>query len=277
MFRAAPRVRGIQLVARSGPGGALVLAMVAFAIVAPLVVPHDPVRQDLASALAAPSLWHPLGFDHLGRDVAARVAHGAARSIGLAVLCVAGAFATGTALGLIAATSGRFPAAAIMRLADLMLAFPGILLALLFAGFFGGGIVPMLVGVKLTLWPQFARMTHSIATGQLLAPHVEAARLAGFPETTVLLRHVFPTVLRQTLPLATLGIGTAVMSISSLGFLGLGLQPPIPEWGAMISEILPYLSEAPVQMAAPCVALVLTVLGFTLGGRALTNPAATRE
>ncbi|MCH7728347.1 MAG: ABC transporter permease subunit, partial [Planctomycetes bacterium] len=120
-------------------------------------------------------------------------------------------------------------------LADMMLAFPGILLAVVLAGFFGGGLLPMLIGINLTLWPQFARMSRAIALGTLQESHVEAAQLAGFPARTILTRHVLPPVLTQVLPLATLGLGTAVMSISALGFLGLGLQPPTPEWGAMIS------------------------------------------
>jgi len=164
-----------------------------------------------------------------------------------------------------------------MRLADLMLAFPGILLALLISGFLGGGVLPMLIGIKLALWPQFARMARAIAIGELAQPHVEAARLAGFPALTILRRHVLPPVLRQTVTLATLGLGAAIMSISSLGFLGLGLQPPTPEWGAMISELLPYLAEAPVQMAAPCLAIFLAVLGATLLGQALAEPPTMPE
>ena len=164
----------------------------------------------------------------------------AARSLGLALSCVTVATGVGLTLGLVAAYAGRWIDMAIMRLSDLMLAFPGILLALLIAGFMGGGILPMLIGIKLTLWPQFARMARAIALGELAQPHVEAARLAGFPARTILVRHVLPAVLRQTMTLATLGLGAAIMSISALGFLGLGLQPPTPEWGAMISEMLPY-------------------------------------
>ena len=123
----------------------------------------------------------------------------------------------------------------------------------------------MLIGINLTLWPQFARMSRAIALGTLQESHVEAAQLAGFPARTILTRHVLPPVLTQVLPLATLGLGTAVMSISALGFLGLGLQPPTPEWGAMINELFPYVSEAPVQMAGPCLANFATVR-LHLGG-----------
>lgn len=242
-------------------------AVAAVTVVGPLLLGGDPFDQDLMRALAPPSAAHPLGTDHLGRDVLARLVHGAPRSLGIAVLCVGVASTLGVAVGLVAAISGRVADAVLMRTADLMLAFPGLLLALLLAGFLGGGIVPMLIGIKLTLWPQFARMARAVAAGVLVEPHVEAARLAGFPRRRILLRHVLPPVLRPVVPLAMLGLGAAVMSISSLGFLGLGLQPPTPEWGAMINELLPYLAEAPVQVAAPCLAIFVSVLAATLVGQ----------
>ncbi len=251
--------------------------LAALVVIGPLVIPHDPAVQDLVRTLEGPSAQHWLGTDHLGRDIAARLVHGGVRSLGIAVACVGFATGVGVALGLVAAYAGRVADIAIMRLADLMLAFPGILLALLISGFLGGGVLPMLIGIKLALWPQFARMARAIAIGELAQPHVEAARLAGFPALTILRRHVLPPVLRQTVTLATLGLGAAIMSISSLGFLGLGLQPPTPEWGAMISELLPYLAEAPVQMAAPCLAIFLAVLGATLLGQALAEPPALPE
>ncbi|MBM3549472.1 MAG: ABC transporter permease [Alphaproteobacteria bacterium] len=255
----------------------LVGAMIALAAFGPLVVATDPNAQDLLRVLEPASWAHPLGTDHLGRDVLARVVHGAPRSLGIALLCVLAASGIGVALGLAAAYGTRLTDAVIMRLSDLMLAFPGILLALLLSGFLGGGIVPMLIGIKLTLWPQFARMTRAVAIGVLQEPHVEAAELAGFPKPVILARHVLPPVLRQTMTLTTLGLGSAVMSISALGFLGLGLQPPTPEWGAMINELLPYLAEAPAQMAAPCIAIFLSVLGFTLAGQAFADETVRSE
>jgi ABC-type dipeptide/oligopeptide/nickel transport system permease subunit len=258
-------------------GLGLITAMMSFALLGPLVIRADPIAQDLVKALAAPSLDHPLGVDHLGRDVLARAAHGALRSLGLAIICVSVASGVGIFLGVFAARHPGWIEAAIMRLADLTLAFPGILLALLLAGFLGGGVLPMLVGIKLTLWPQFARMSRAVALGVLHEPHVEAAELAGFSEMVILRRHVMPPVLRQTMGLTTLGFGAAILSISSLGFLGLGLQPPIPEWGGMISEMLPYLTEAPVQMATPCVAIFFSVLGFTLVGQSVVASASQTE
>lgn len=252
-------------------------SVAALVLLGPLLLGQDPTAQDLLRTLDGPGREHLLGTDHLGRDVAARLVHGGARSLGIAIACVVVATGTGLTLGLVAAYAGRWADSAIMRLADLMLAFPGILLALLISGFLGGGILPMLIGIKLALWPQFARMARAIAIGELAQPHVEAAHLAGFPASTILMRHVMPAVMRQITTLATLGLGAAIMSISALGFLGLGLQPPTPEWGAMISETLPYIAEAPVQMAAPCLAIFISVLGATLLGQALSEGAAVAE
>lgn len=254
-------------------GLALLLLMACIAIAGPFVPGPDPMTQDLLHTMAPPSWHHPLGTDGVGRDVMSRLLHGAPRSLGIAVLCVSVASGVGVLLGLIAAYAGGWIDGTIMRLADLFLALPGILLALLLAGFLGGGIIPMLIGIKLTLWPQFARMGRATALGVLAEPHVEAAHIAGFPATTILWRHVLPSVLPQAVTLATLGIGSAIMSISALGFLGLGVQPPTPEWGAMISEMVPYLSEAPVQVCAPCLGIFLSVLGCTLAGEALASRA----
>lgn len=262
---------------RSVPPAILTLvALAGLALIGPFLAPLDPNAQDLMRVMEAPSAAHILGTDHVGRDIFSRVLAGAPHSLGLAVLCVALAASVGVALGLLAANGGKVLRALIMRLADLMLAFPGLLLALLFAGFLGGGIWPMLIGLKLALWPQYARMAEAVATGVLREGHVEAARLAGFPERTILTRHVLPPVLRAVMPLATLGVGQAIMSISALGFLGLGLKPPTPEWGAMINELLPFLAEGFVQMAAPCVMIFVSVLTLTLAGRALVSNSTGR-
>ena len=268
-FASAPQRFSVSRVA----GVCLLALLASIAIIGPFLPLADPLAQDLQATLLAPSLAHPLGTDHLGRCVLSRLVHGAARSLGLAVLCVGVASGAGIALGLVAAIGGRFLDAIIMRLADLMLAFPGLLLALLLTGLMGSGIVPMLIGIKLTLWPQFARMARAGARAAVLEAHVEAARLAGFSWIHVLARNVLPPVLRQCAPLAALGVGAAILSISSLGFLGLGLQPPAPEWGAMIAELVPYLSEAPVQMASLCLAIALGVLAATLIGESLAGHA----
>jgi ABC-type dipeptide/oligopeptide/nickel transport system permease subunit len=245
-----------------------IMTLAMLAGLGPFLAPMDPGAQDLMRVMEPPGLQHWLGTDHLGRDVFSRILAGAPVSLGLAALCVTLAATLGTLLGLLAANGGRVRRAAILRAADVTLAFPGLLLALLLAGLFGGGIGPMLAGLNLAMWPQYARMTDATAAAVLRAGHVEAARLAGFAEWIVLAHHVLPPVLRMVLPLATLGIGQAVMSIAALGFLGLGLKPPTPEWGAMINETMPFLAEGIVQALAPCVAIFLSVLLATQGARA---------
>jgi peptide/nickel transport system permease protein len=260
-----------QMWQRRVPTGALpLLVVIGVAVVGPWLAPHDPNAQDLLRVMEAPGPRHPLGTDHVGRDVLSRVLAGAPHSLGLAVICVGLAASLGVALGLVAAAGGGVTRALIMRLADLMLAFPGLLLALILSGFLGGGVWPMLLGLKLALWPQYARMAEAVAARGWREAHVEAARLAGFGRWHILRHHILPGVIRTIMPLATLGVGSAIMAISALGFLGLGLKPPTPEWGAMINELLPYLAEGLVQMAAPCLAIFLTVLAFTLAGRSFT-------
>lgn len=243
--------------------------LIGFLLLAPVLVAHDPIAQDLAGALRGPSLLHLLGQDHLGRDVVARLAHGAPRSVGLAAVCVGLAAVMGALLGMSAAWWGGWAESLIMRGIDLLLAFPGMLMALLLVGLLGGGIIPLLIGLTLTQAPVFARLSRAIAAGILLSNHVEAARLAGFGAGAIFRYHLVPLLLPHLLPQLTLGLGNTIMTIASLGFLGLGLAPPTPEWGAMISEALPYLTEAPWQTAAPCVGLFIVTLAATLTGRAV--------
>lgn len=250
-------------------GVAIIAVLAALALAGPALPLADPLEQNLMAALEPPSAGRPFGTDHLGRDMLARAIHATPRSLGLALLCVGVSAALGISAGLAAALGGGFVDACLMRLADVALAFPGLLVALLLAGLTGGGLVPMAIGIQASLWPQFARMARAAAEAALSAPHVEAAFLAGFGQIHVVRRHLLPPVLRQTLPLAALGLGSAIISIASLGFLGLGLQPPVPEWGAMIGELAPHVAEAPLQMALPCALVAASVLGFTLAGEGL--------
>lgn len=250
--------------------GLALAGLLAASTLAPFWLPlPDPNRQDLMAVLAPPGAAHLLGTDHLGRDILSRVLHGTPRSLGIALACVASTSVVGVLLGLAAALGGRLADSLVMRLADLVLAFPGLLLALLLAGLTGGGLLPMAIGIQIALWPLFARMARANARVALQETHVEAARLAGFSNGHILRHHLLPPVLRQSVSLAALGVGSAILTISSLGFLGLGLEPPTPEWGAMIGELLPYAPEAPVQILAPCLAIVASVLAFTLVGESI--------
>jgi len=255
-------------------GLALLASVILIAALGPFLVATDPNAQDLTATLQPPGATFLLGSDHLGRSVLSRLVHGARYSLALSVACVAVAASVGVALGLVAAWYRGIVGALVMRATDVAMAFPGLLLALLLGGLFGGGLWPMLIGLKLTLWPQYARLVRAIAESHLARPHVEAAVLAGYSSSFILTRHVLPPLLPQIALLATLGVGNAVLSIASLGFLGIGLQPPTPEWGSMVSETLPYYVEAPVLVIAPSLLIFATVLGLHLLGHGLARRAA---
>ena len=252
----------------------LVAAIAAFAVLGPLAVRADPDHQTLAAALAPPGSAYWLGADHVGRSLLARLAHGAWRSLGLAIICVTAAGMVGVAAGVASAWCGGWLEIVVMRGADLVMAFPGLLLALLLAGLLGGGAWPLALGLTLSQWPQFARVMRAAAASALTLPHVEAAALSGHSGWFILTRHVLPPMTPQIAAIASLSVGTAVLSIASLGFLGIGLQAPTAEWGAMVNETLPYHEEAPLLVWAPSLAIFVSVLSLHLLGEGLSQRVA---
>jgi len=254
---------------RVGLGLAALVAL--FTVAAPLLVRADPDQQSLSAALTAPGEAYWLGADQLGRSLLSRLAHGAWRSLGLALTCVTVAGSIGVAAGLTSAWCGGWIEGLVMRTADLVMAFPGLLLALLLAGLLGGGVWPLALGLTVAHWPQFARVTRAAAASVLVRPHVEAASLTGHSPWFILTRHVLPSIAGQIAAMASLGVGTAVLSIASLGFLGIGLQAPTAEWGAMINDALPYHEEAPLLVWAPSLAIFVSVLALHLLGDGLAE------
>ena len=249
-------------------GLVLLLAIAAFALLGPALVGIDPASQTLSRFLEAPSLAHPLGLDHLGRSMLARLAHGAQLSLSMAVLSVASAAVPGTVLGLLAAWRGGWPDRGLSALADAVLALPGLLLVLLLAAFAPGQFWPLYVGISLALWVEYFRVTRSAAALVLAGPQVEAARLLGFGPLYIVRRHLAPALLPRLATLMRFGFGGAVLAMAALGFIGVGLQPPTPELGVMMIELLPYYSEAPWLVGAPVALLFFTMLGLMLiGGR----------
>lgn len=248
-------------------GTVLLLAIAAFALLGPWLVGVDPASQTLSRFLEAPSLVHPLGLDHLGRSMLARLAHGAQLSLSMAVLSVLSAAVPGTILGLLAAWRGGWPDRGLSALADAVLALPGLLLVLLLAALAPGQFWPLYVGISLALWVEYFRVTRSAAAMLLAGPQVEAARLLGFGSLYVARRHLAPALLPRLATLMRFGFGGAVLAMAALGFIGVGLQPPTPELGVMMIELLPYYSEAPWLVGAPVALLFLTMLGLMLIGR----------
>lgn len=242
----------------------LLAPLLALALFGPLLVQADPLRQDLMAALSPPGSGWLLGADDLGRSVLARAVDAAGTSLGLAAGCVVLGWGGGMALGLLAAWRGGWSAAIVLRGADAMMAFPGLLLTLLVAGLLGGGALPLVLAVALAQLPQATRTAHALAAGVVALPFVAAARLASVAPSVILAKDVLPPLLPQLLTQAAAALAQAVLTLAGLSFLGIGLPPPTPEWGGMIAEAAPFLAEAPWMAMAPAGLLVATVLGLNL-------------
>ncbi len=247
-------------------GAAIVAGLVLLATVGPVLVSHEPLAQDLARQLQGPSLAHPFGTDSLGRDVLARIVYGARISIGIAVLVTAIRLTLGVVVGLTAGYVGGWTDEALMRLVDLLFAFPGIVLALVIAGIAGPSLTNVMVALAIVGWGTYARVVRSSVLSIRERAYIDAARLSGTDHRRVVLDHVLPNVLGPVVVLATLDTGKVVLATAGLSFLGLGAQPPTPEWGTMIASGRHYLQTAWWLVTIPGIAIMLTVLGFTLLG-----------
>jgi peptide/nickel transport system permease protein len=248
----------------TGRIGLVLLALVAgFALAGPLLA-GDPMRQDLGATLRGPGAAHWLGTDHLGRDMLARLAHATRLSLGVALLAALAAALPGVLLGLLAAWRGGLVERALTMLADGVMALPGLLLVVLAAAFAPGEFLPLYLGLALALWVEFFRVTRGVAASRLAAPAVEAARMFGFGPLHVLRHHILPDLAPLLATLLAFSAAAAVTAVSALAFVGIGLRPPTAEWGSMMTELLPYYEEAPLQLLLPGMLLACTVLGLQL-------------
>ena len=241
-------------------------------LLAPVVDPYDPtIDSNLAIARQAPSLAHPFGTDRLGRDVVRRIVHGTRVSllIGFVVVFVSGGI--GTVLGLIAGYFGKSADTIIMRLMDIVLAFPAILLAIAIVAVRGAGLFNTIVAVAVVGVPGYPRVVRSMVLSLRERDYVDAARMIGVSDSRIMFVHILPNSLSPIIVQMTLGVGGAILFAAALGFLGLGVQPPTPEWGAMISDGLPFLRQAPNLVFYPGLAIMITVLGFNLLGDGLRD------
>lgn len=252
-------------------GLTLAAALGIVALAGPALLTIDPLAQDLGAAFEPPGPNWLLGTDALGRSVLARVVAATPLSLGVALSASFAMAALGTIAGLFAATRGGLAGRAIMALSDLTYAIPSLLIVLLAAGLFGSGIETVVLALVLARWPTFARICHPLARAALAAPDAEASLLLGFGVLYRMRRHAWPAVRPTVASLAALGVGTNVLTVSSLGFIGIGLAPPRPEWGAMVADALPTLREAPYALLAPAAALFLTTLAATLIGEGMAE------
>ena len=252
--------------------GAFVLLLVVVAIAAPWIVPYDAETYfDYDALNAAPSLAHWFGVDSLGRDIFSRIVMGARISLAAGFLSVAVGAIVGTALGLVAGYYEGWWDRIIMRICDVLFAFPGILLAIGIVAILGGGMANVIVAVAIFSIPTFARLVRGNTLALKHLTYVEAARSVGASDRTIILRHIFPGTISAVVVYFSLRIGTSIITAASLSFLGMGAQPPTPEWGAMLDAARSDMLVAPHEAIFPALAIFLTVLAFNLLGDGLRD------
>lgn len=258
-------------------GLGLVGFFVVLALSAPLLAPHDPATIDAARRLEGPSLQYPLGTDNLGRDLLSRLLYGSRWSLSTVALATLLIMSIGVTVGAVAGFFGGFVDELLMRVVDVLLAIPSLLLALAIAGTLGPGIGNVMAALVLVWWASYARVVRGLVLGLRERHFVEAAGALGARRRHVLLRHVMPNVLPPVVVLATVEMGELILAISGLNFLGLGAQPPTPEWGAMLNDGRPFLLTAPQLMIYPGLAISLLVIGFNLVGDGLRDALDPRS
>jgi len=261
-------------------GAAVVVIAVIAAIAGPMLAPFDPAAQELALRLDGPSWVHWFGLDELGRDIFARVLSGARISLMVGIVVVSVSATIGTLLGAIAGYFGGRIDEAISRLIDILLAFPGLLLAIALVAVLGPSLTNVVLALCLIGWVGYARLVR----GQVLRARefefVQAARALGATSSRILVQHIIPTALPAVTVQATLGMGGAILAEASLSFLGLGVQPPTPSWGTMLSYGRSHLLDAPHLTIFPGLAIAVVVLGFNFLGDGLRDtldPATSRR
>ncbi len=260
--------------------GALTLLLILVAVFAPYITPYDPYEQDLGNALLAPCREYLLGTDRYGRDMLSRVIMGARSSISSAVLLVVIITVAGSIVGILCGYCQGKLDSFLMRLSDIFLAFPGMVFAIAAASVMSGGIMNAVAALAFISWPKYARIARSQVLTIKNAPYISAARLAGSGTGKIILKHIVPNIAGPVIVTAVLDIGTMMMEIAGLSFLGLGATPPTAEWGSMMSNGRSMLQTSPWVILAPGCAIFLTVMVFNLLGdtvRDILDPRQSRR
>ncbi|WP_242971293.1 nickel transporter permease [Blautia sp. An46] len=260
--------------------GALTLLLILVAVFAPYITPYDPYEQDLGNALLAPCREYLLGTDRYGRDMLSRVIMGARSSISSAVLLVVIITVAGSIVGILCGYCQGKLDSFLMRLSDIFLAFPGMVFAIAAASVMSGGIMNAVAALAFISWPKYARIARSQVLTIKNAPYISAARLAGSGTGKIILKHIVPNIVGPVIVTAVLDIGTMMMEIAGLSFLGLGATPPTAEWGSMMSNGRSMLQTSPWVILAPGCAIFLTVMVFNLLGdtvRDILDPRQSRR
>lgn len=252
-------------------GGILILVYVITALLAPVLFQSNPSAPNLIKSLEGPSKEHPLGTDELGRSILGRIIHGSRVSLLIAVGVVAVGFLIGVPLGLVSGYYGGWVDFVIQRVTDTMLAFPGFLLALALVAVLGVGLKNVVISVGISMVPIYIRLVRGCVLSVREQVYVEAAKAVGTRDGIILLKHILPNVMVPITVQTSLGMGMAILFAAGLGFLGVGVQPPTPEWGTMLGSGRVYLFNAPHVATFPGIAIFLAVLGFNLLGDGLRD------
>jgi peptide/nickel transport system permease protein len=252
-------------------GLAIVLVYVGMALFAGLLAPYSPIDGQLAEKLQPPTLAHPLGSDELGRDLLSRLLFGARSSLEIQLAAVVFGLVAGVAWGLVAGYFGGLVDDLSMRVCDVLLAFPSILLAIAIVAILGNGLVSIILAVGAISIPQFARLVRGLVLGIRETEYVEAARAVGESSVSILWRYVLPNTTAPIIVQTTLRMATVLLTASGLNFLGLGVVPPTPEWGGMLANAREYMFLSVHVTAIPGLAITLVVIGFNLLGDGLRD------
>lgn len=255
----------------------LVLLLIIVAIAAPVIAPYDPLEAVLKNAYLPPSAEHLFGTDKLGRDNFSRVLYGAAYSLSSVLVLVTLVFIIGTGLGVIAGYYGGKIDMVIMRISDMMISFPGMILAIAIAGILGGSLINAMIALIIVTWTKYARLARSMVLKIKKRDFVEAAIVNGGTPLHILWKHILPNILPLMVITAASDIGAMMMEMAGLSFLGFGSQPPAPEWGLMLNEGRQQLQTAPWLMIFPGLAIFITVVIFNLWGDALRDVLDPRQ
>lgn len=247
------------------------LLIVLIAVLADVIVPYDPYEQDLSAALMPPDSHHLLGTDQYGRDMLSRVIKGAGISLPSSFALVVIITLTGCIAGIISGYYGGIIDSIIMRLSDIFLAFPGLVFAIAVASVMSGGLVSAVIALALISWPKYARIARAEVLAIKNEPYIQVARMSGLNTIRILIKHIIPNIADIIIVTAVLDIGNMMMEIAGLSFLGLGAEPPLAEWGLMVSQGRSFMQTAPWVVIAPGLAIFITVLVFNMLGDTLSD------
>lgn len=252
-------------------GLVIIVLLFTLAIAAPLIAPYDPTEQDVVARYAPISLQHPLGTDNLGRDELSRLLFGARISLFSVVAMSVAIMLIGISVGLLAGFAGGWVDGVLMRIVDVLLAFPSLLLALAVTGILGPGLLHLAIAMAAVWWTDYARLVRGLVLSVKERQFVEAARALGLSPFRMTISEVLPNIISPIVVFGTIETGRLLLALAGLSFLGLGVQPPAPEWGSLLSQGQSYLARAPQLMIYPGLAIMIAGLGFNLLGDGLRD------